>query len=210
MNDIEIDKNYFDLNFINIINNCEIERLQSFMNYMLENYSVDNDASDINAIQNIISSLFGNEFDANHFYRQMKYLINKGCYNRLVKKFKNDLINLNFQESRVELIVEMIKSHYEKIVEMQKQNELNLNRSVVNFEIKTEMPVMNTNYKISNANGEANRDMKKQNILMKFKFDNNKGESNLNDEIIIQMDKTQLVDFYGEIEKIQEKLDLLY
>jgi hypothetical protein len=211
MNDLEIDKIYLDSNFVYLINNCEIDRLQTFFNFALENYSVENDQSKINSIQNIISALFGNDIESNNIYRQVKYLINKGCYNRLLKKFKNDLINLEFKESRVELILESIKNHYERIVELQKKDELNNYQSIINFEIKTEMPVMNTNFKITNDDGDFNKDLKKQNILMKFQLDKkNCDDSNKNDEILIQMDKTQLVNFYEEIEKIQEKLDLLY
>jgi hypothetical protein len=216
MNELEIDRHYFDNDFISIINNAEIEKLQTFFNFVLENYSYEIDHNKISSIQNIILAFFGNDIDANHFYRQIKYLINKGCYNRLVKKFKNDLINLNFEEIRVDLIVELIKNYYEKIVEVQKKDELHTNKSIVNFEIKTKIPVANTNYKILNEKGELNKDMKKQNILMKLKLDRKESEENLNlqnnfnDEVIIQMDKSQLVDFYEEIEKIQEKLDMLY
>jgi len=216
MNELEIDRYYFDSEFINIINNADKEKLETFTKYVLENYSYENDFNKISSIQTIIMAFFGNDIDAINFYRQMKYLINKGCHNRLMKKFKNDLINLNFEENRVELIVELMKNYYEKIVDLQKKEELSTNPSIINFEIKTEIPVANTCYKILNEKNEINRDLKKQNISIKFKLEKNdscenvSSSKNLNDEMIIQMDKSQLVDFYAEIEKIQEKLDLLY
>jgi hypothetical protein len=214
MNELEIDKTYLDIKFVNIINNSQIERLESFFNYVLENFSLENTYDKIFSIHEIISEIFGNNIDASHFYRQVKYLINKGCYNRLLKKFKNDLINLNLEESRVDLIIDLIKNYYEKIIEIQKKEELNTNKSIVSFEVLTEMPVVNTNYKILNENGEFNKDLRKQDILLKLKIDSNFSDEETkienNEDIIIQMDKTKLVSFYEEIEKIQEKLDLLY
>ena len=53
MNELEIDKYYFDNDFINIINNADTEKLETFIKYVLENYSCENDYNKISSIQNI-------------------------------------------------------------------------------------------------------------------------------------------------------------
>jgi hypothetical protein len=67
------------------------------------------------------------------------------------------------------------------------------------------MPVINTNYKIK-TESSMNDDVKKQNLIINFNLQSESGLNNL----FFEMNKAQLINFYEEIEKIQEKLDKLY
>ncbi len=81
-----------------------------------------------------------------------------------------------------------------------------LNSHLKDFQINTEMPVSYSNYEVSSQYKEAkNVDYKKQQI--NFNFTVHDGSDK---EIFFSMNKGQLLNFYEEIEKIQEKLDKLY
>jgi hypothetical protein len=215
MNELEIDQTYLDENFIRSVNFLDDEKFSQFINYLLENYEDDTDQNKISIYSKIISSLFGGQLipDENHFYRQIKYLVNKGVYNRVSKKFKNDLLSLEISETKIEIVVEAIKPHLEKIYNLNKiKDQISTNLIVTDFEIKTEMPVSTSKYEMINEVGSLNEDTKKQNVILKFNLKNKLviKDKLSNGNLVFQMDKTKLIDFYEQVEKIQEKLDKLY
>lgn len=203
MNEIEIDKEYIDEIFINRLNSLDDEKFNYIINYTLENYQIDSNHEQIAYFCKIIATLFGNEIDSLHFLRQIKYLVNKGSYNRLTKKFKNDLLLLNMNENKIDNLIEIQKNYFEKINEINKRENSD-NYLVEDFSVKTLMPVHTTNYNLKNNDKNIlNEDLKKQNILIKLDIKDH-------ESLQIQMDKTKLINFYEEMEKIQEKLDKLY
>jgi regulatory protein YycI of two-component signal transduction system YycFG len=98
----------------------------------------------------------------------------------------------------------MIKIDIDNLNEKLKNSGLNC--YLKDFQINTEMPVSYSNYEVSPVNKDAkNVDYKKQQI--NFNFTVHDGSDK---EIFFNMNKGQLLNFYEEIEKIQEKLDKLY
>lgn len=205
MNEYELDKSYLDDNFISKINNLDNENLSGLFNLILDDLTNEINNEKISSINNIISALFGNEINSTLFFRQAKYLINKGLYNRLSKKYRNDLLSLNFNQEKTDLLIELMKTYIDKIAEINKKSEMKED-IVKDFEIQTTMPVYTTNYHIKEE--KLNEDYKKQTLTLKLELENK--NSNNNKELFIEMNKSQLVNFYEEIEKIQEKLDKLY
>ncbi len=215
MKELEIDQNYLDENFIRSVNSLEEEKFNQFVNYFVDKYEDDTDQEKISHYSKIISSLFGSQvvLDPNHFYRQVKYLINKAIYNRVSKKFKNDLLSIEMAEGKIDIIIEAVKLNLERINSANKSNDqISNNLIVTDFEMRTEMPVSTSNYELSNEAGALNDDAKKQNLIIKFnlKSKSNEDEKICNSSLAFQMDKTKLIDFYEQVEKIQEKLDKLY
>lgn len=208
MNEVEIDQTYLDESFINLINNLENEKLAGIVNYILENFESSFDQEKLANFTKVITALCL-DVDSNKFLRQLRYLINKGTYNRLFKKFKNDLLSINLSEEKIDLMIDIQRNYLEKINQINKKEKSKIGNSnytiLKDFEVKTEMPVFNTNYKIKNEKS-MNNDIKKQNLILNLKLQDEVGPNNL----ILQMDKAQLINFYEEIEKIQEKLDKLY
>lgn len=216
MNDLEIDQFYLDENFVRIVNFLNEEKFSQFIHYLLENYEDDvTDQHKISLISKIISSLFGSQVipDANHFYRQIKYLVNKGVYNRVSKKFKNDLLNIEISETKIDIVVDALKLHLDRINHFNKSNDqISTNLIVSDFEIKTEMPVGSSKNEMINEVGCLNEDIKKQNVIIKFNLKSKLLQNGKlkNDNLVFQMDKPKLIDFYEQVEKMQEKLDKLY
>jgi hypothetical protein len=179
MNESEIDEVYLDSKFSFQINGLDDEKFQLLLNYILENYSESFEAKKITDFTKVISSLFGSELDCLNLFRQFIYLINKAVYNRLSKKFKYDLSTLGFTEGKIERIVESIRPFLERINEI-KENRESKNKKfyIRDFEIKTEMPVYNSEYNINKNSICFNEDANKQNIFVKFNYDIDEHEEN--------------------------------
>ncbi len=232
------DKNYLDENFINSINSLNNDNFSTLFTYFIENYNAITSQSDFSQISNILISELKTDISFNNFYRQIKYLINKGVYLRLSKKFLVDLINLGLEEDKVSIIRDIQKANLDKLTELinKSQNDSNNNyikgiNKIIDVEIKTQMPIYNGNYEAFINNEEKgkidnNEDVNKQNVFINFKLNaknicennfknnenaNNKSKGNLGyfQNLNIKMNKVQLAEFYAEIEKIQENLDKL-
>lgn len=203
MSDLELDQMYMDESFVSLINKSDEEKLVTCVNFLIENYNTEMDYDQIVHVNNSINALYGNHLDANSFRRQMKYLTNKGLYNRLSKKYRNDLIALGFDEDKVNILIELQKNFYENNVKKNENEEKQKDLFVKDFEIKTEMPVYTSNYKIKEEN--INNDLKKQNVVLNL----NIGNQTKSERMMLMINKTQLINFYEQIEKIQENLDKL-
>jgi hypothetical protein len=195
MEESEIDKTYIDESFIIDINLIDSERYSTLISLIIENYNEDISNDKLVYITNIISTIFGHDINSSNIYRKIKYLINKGIYNRFTKKYKIDLINLGLNESRVDEIINIAKNSAGELYKPTKTN----HNTLKDVQITTNMPVYTSNYNIANDGS----DLKKQKILLKFDYTSETSS-------LIEMNKTQLFSFYQEIEKIQEKLDKLY
>jgi hypothetical protein len=114
MNEYEIDQNYLDNEFVNIINIMENEKFAELINLFLENYENSLSHERLTYYTKIISSSIL-DIDSHKLMRQIKYLINKGVYNRLSKKFKNDLLQLLLDEEKIDTLIEIERFHLDKI-----------------------------------------------------------------------------------------------
>jgi hypothetical protein len=195
MDENEIDKTYLDEVFINDLNSIDSDRFTFLISLVIENHTEEMNNDKLETITKSISSIFGHDINSSNIYRKLKYMINKGLYNRFTKKYKNDLINLGLDESRVDEIINIAK---ESTFEPGKNNKTETN-IVKDIQITTNMPVYSSNYNIT----EDGADLKKQKVVLKLDYNND-------DSTLIEMNKNQLFTFYQEIEKIQEKLDKLY
>jgi hypothetical protein len=200
MEEVEIDSLYLDGDFIYKLNDLGVEKLSGLVNAVLDIYEEDLNNEKLTYITKVISNLIGQDIDGLDFFRKLRYLIKKGVYNRWSKKFKSDLLELGFAEGGVDNVIESAKEYLDKLNEVsRKQN--TPDSYIKDFELTTEMPIYN-----NNLNHQELNDTKKQNIVLKLDIEN-KGYKEKN---LISMNKGQLVSFYKEIERIQEKLDKLY
>ena len=199
MDENEIDKIYIDELFINDINSIDIDRYSSLISFIIENYTEEISNDKLAYITNIISSIFGHDSNSTNIYRKLKYLINKGIYNRFTKKYKLDLLNIGFDENKIDEIINIAKET-PSLGELYKSTKSNTN-ILKDVQITTNMPVYSSNYNIDPAKDGS--DIKKQKLLIKFDYSSDTSS-------LIEMNKNQLFTFYQEIEKIQEKLDKLY
>jgi hypothetical protein len=199
MNENEIDKTYLDEIFINDINTIDLDRFTSLINLIIENYSEEISNNKLTHITNFITTIFGHDTNSNNIFRKLKYIINKGIYNRFTKKYKLDLINLGLEENKIDEIINSAKEN-STLGEIYKSNKTTTN-ILKDVQITTNMPVYSSNYSIDPAKDGS--DLKKQNLLIKFDYSSDSSS-------LIEMNKNQLFTFYQEIEKIQEKLDKLY
>jgi hypothetical protein len=197
MDENEIDKTYIDELFIIDINSIDIDRYSSLISFIIEYYSEEITNDKLAYITNIISSIFGHDINSTSIYRKLKYLINKGIYNRFTKKYKLDLINLGLDENKIDEIINIAKES-PSLGELYKSTKSNTN-ILKDVQITTNVPIYSSNYSI-NQDGS---DIKKQKLLIKFDYSSDTSS-------LIEINKNQLFTFYQEIEKIQEKLDKLY
>ena len=194
---------YFDQQFINNISEIENSKFSQLINFVVEGYSYEINHEKLTNISKSFQSIFGNDKNPLTIYRKLKSLIHSCVYNRFSKKFKTELLNLGLKQEKVEILCEIVKVDLENLNEKLKTSEFT--SYLKDFEIKTEMPVLFTNYKVLNEETQ-NQDYKKQSIDINLIIN----ENNENKEIFFEMNKSQLVNFHEEIEKIQEKLDKLY
>lgn len=190
INDNIPDANYLDENFINLLNSISNENFNAIFIHLIENYSAVASQSDFNQFSKLSLSEINSEIAFNNFYRQIKYLINKGVYLRLSKKFLMELINLGFSEEKVNLIRDIQKANLDKLLNLINKSEKDSNNNsikglhkIIDVEVKTEMPSYNTNYetfKAENGNSDNyNEDIKKQNVYLNLKLDKKHfGENN--------------------------------
>jgi len=205
MNEHEIDKAYLDDKFVNVVNNLENEKFGEFVNLLVENFENDLSHQKISNFSKFFSTSII-EIDSTKFLRQLKYLVNKGTYNRLSKKYKQDLLRIHMNEDKIDIMIEIQRVYFENFNLINKrEGEMLKNIILKDFEIKTEMPICNTNYNVK-SNFSLNEDIKKQNLIVNLNLLSSENFTNL----VVQIDKSQLINMYEEIEKIQEKLDKLY
>ena len=104
------EKLYLDEVFIKRINNTDTNSLLSLVKLLLENYKTELNYEQIQYFSDQFKSLY-DEQDVDNFIRQLKYLINKGIYNRITKRYKNELIELGIEQEKVEAISNLQKQY---------------------------------------------------------------------------------------------------
>ncbi len=197
MNETEIDAVYLDGKFVMTVNSIDEENFDLVIKFVLENYEETIEANLLASVERVIKSLITQDHDSLNLYRQFKYLVNKAVYNRLSKKFKNDILAIGIQEDKIDKIIELVRVYIDNISKGGVER-----NTIKDFEIKTQMPVYKSEYNLKKNNISPNEDVNKQNVLIKF---------NLEKEILfLEMDKIDMTNFYEQVEKIQEKLDKLY
>ena len=197
------DKDYLDEAFIRKINNSEINSLLSLMKELLENYRTELNYEQFQYFNNECKSLYDEGYSEN-FIRQLKYLINKGIYNRITKRYKSDLIELGIEPEKVEAISNLQKQYQEINFDKNEKNVKNNTIYLKDFDMYTEMPVHYSDYKINNEDQE-NPDIKKQNIILNLNLSNNEKDEHK----ILEIDKQKMINLFEKIELIQEYLDKL-
>lgn len=203
MENENLDKNYLDENFVERINNTDNEALHSLLTFLVENYETELTYEQIELFNNKCKSIYENSLNSENFIRQIKYLINKGIYGRIIKKFKNDLLELGISQEKIDIISEVFKKYYEINLEknenFNKKNDLYLK----DFDMFTEMPCHFSDYNLF-KNDEKNEDIKKQNLFINLRLtEGNKNDTNQ----IIAFDKNKMIAFFEQIEKMQEIID---
>ena len=197
------DKDYLDEVFIKRINNTETNSLLSLVKLLLENDQIELNYEQIQYFSDQFKSLY-DEQDVDNFIRQLKYLINKGIYNRITKRYKNELIELGIEQEKVEAISNLQKQYQEINFDKNEKNVKNNTIYLKDFDMYTEMPVHYSDYKINNEDQE-NPDIKKQNIILNLNLSNNEKDEHK----ILEIDKQKMINLFEKIELIQEYLDKL-
>ena len=72
------------------------------------------------------------------------------------------------------------------------------------FDMMTEMPVVDTDYRAM-EDEEKNVDFKKQKLIINLRLNKNGKDK----REVIQVDKTKLIGLFSQMEKLQEELDKL-
>jgi len=199
----KLDKDYLDEVFIKRINNTDTNSLLSLVKLLLENYKTELNYEQIQYFSDQFKSLY-DEQDVDNFIRQLKYLINKGIYNRITKRYKNELIELGIEQEKVEAISNLQKQYQEINFDKNEKNVKNNTIYLKDFDMYTEMPVHYSDYKINNEDQE-NPDIKKQNIILNLNLSNNEKDEHK----ILEIDKQKMINLFEKIELIQEYLDKL-
>ena len=199
-----IDKEYIDDAFVNKINNSNNETLKNCLIYFLENYKTEYNYEELEKINNECQPLFDDDLNIEHFIRQLKYLINKGVYGRINKRYKTALIELGFSPEKMELFCEVQKSFFDANLETNEKEAKNQIYTLKDFEMMTEMPVVDSKYRVM-VDDEKNEDIKKQKLLINMRLT----KGNENNREVIQVDKNQLIGLFSQIEKLQEQVDKL-
>ena len=199
-----IDKEYLDTVFINQLNGIDNDSFKNLCNYFLNNYKTQNNYEDLDKLFQECQSIIDNDLNTEHFIRQLKYLFNKGIYGRINKKHKADLIELGFTPEKMEILCEIEKKYFELNLEKNEEENKKEISTLKDFDMITEMPVVDTKYKAI-VDGDPNNDFKKQKLLINLRLNKN-GEDKRE---VIQVDKTKLIGLFSQIEKLQEQLDKL-
>ena len=199
-----IDKEYIDDAFVNKINNCDNETLKNCLIFFLENYKTEYNYEDLEKINHELQSIFDDDLNIEHFIRQLKYLINKGVYGRINKRYKTALIELGFSPEKMELFCEVQKNYFDANLETNEKEAKNQIYTLKDFEMMTEMPVVDSKYRVM-VDDEKNEDIKKQKLLINMRLT----KGNENNREVIQVDKNQLIGLFSQIEKLQEQVDKL-
>ena len=199
-----IDKNYLEPTFINCLNNIDNESLRNLCKMFLSTYKTEYTYEDLEKLNQECQSFIDNKLSVEHFVRQLKYLFNKGIYGRINKRHKADLIELGINPEKMEVIFEVEKQFFEENLEKNEDNEKKQICTLKDFDMMTEMPVVDTSYKAM-VDEEKNVDFKKQKLLINLRL-NKDGKDKRE---VIQVDKTKLIGLFSQMEKLQEELDKL-
>ena len=195
---------YFDQNFIDGMNEIENSRFSQIIQLVIESVSFEANHEKLTNVSKIFNSIFAAEKTPLAIYRKLKSLVHFCVYNRFSKKFKNDMLTLGLKQEKIDILCDLVKIDIDNLNDKLKNTELTA--YLQDFEIKTEMPVSSTNYQVSSeSKSTPNIDYKKQSLNINFTI-----HDGGNKELFFSLEKGQLVNFYEEIEKIQEKLDKLY
>ena len=199
-----IDKEYLDNAFIAQLNSIDNESLQNLCNFVLSTYKTEYNYEDLEKLNQECQTIIDNELNIENFIRQLKYLFNKGIYGRINKKHKAELIELGLSPEKMEILCEIEKRYFELNLEKNENEDKKQIMNLKDFDMITEMPVVDTKYN-SMIDGEKNEDFKKQQLLINLRL-NKDGEDKRE---VIQVDKTKLIGLFSQIEKLQEQLDKL-
>lgn len=147
---------------------------------------------------------YGVSIDCEKIFRELKNFISEIIYNRVSKKFKQELITKGFDSERLDIIFEKINEHQSK-----EDNDILANNSncatLEDFVIQTKAPINTTNNKLVEESNYFNEniDSKKFEVFMNMDLSNGKKE-------LLKINKINLISMFEEIEKLQEKIDELY
>ena len=166
MEEDEIDKEYLDENFVKKLNTLEDESLRGLIEHLLSSYSPELSFEEIETFSKELSSMVSasSSMNTTHFIRQLKYLINKGIYSRINKKYKAELVALGIDLKKVELLAEVQKTYHD--INMTKNEEAIKDevKMIKSFDMFTDMPIGYSDYPAFD-NGEKNEDIKKQKVF---------------------------------------------
>jgi len=202
--DDNIDKDYIDTSFVNVINNIDNDSLKNICNLALSTYKTTYSYEDLEKLNQECKNIIENESNIEHFIRQLKYLFNKGIYGRINKNYSKALIELGLSEEKILILYETQKKYFEENLLKNEEDEKNTILTLKDFDMITEMPVGDTQYKTM-VDGENNYDFKKQKLFINLRL-NKDGEDHRK---IIQVDKNKLIGLYSKMEQLQEQLDKL-
>ena len=198
------DKEYLDNIFINCINGMDNNSLKNLCKIFLSTYKTEYNYEDLEKLNQECQSIINNELAIEQFIRQLKYLFNKGIYGRINKRHKAELIELGINPEKMEIIFEVEKKYFEENLEKNEEEEKKQICTLKDFDMMTEMPVVDTSY-TANIDQEKNVDFKKQQLFINLRL-NKDGKDKRE---VIQVDKTKLIGLFSQMEKLQEELDKL-
>ena len=198
------DKEYLDDIFINCINGMDNNSLKNLCKIFLSTYKTEYNYEDLEKLNQECQSIINNELAIEQFIRQLKYLFNKGIYGRINKRHKAELIELGINPEKMEIIFEVEKKYFEENLEKNEEEEKKQICTLKDFDMMTEMPVVDTSY-TANKDQEKNVDFKKQQLFINLRL-NKDGKDKRE---VIQVDKTKLIGLFSQMEKLQEELDKL-
>ena len=199
-----IDKDYLDPQFITCINSIDNDSLKNLSYLFLSTYKTEYTYDDLDRLKQECQSILENELSIEHFLRQLKYLFNKGIYGRINKRHKADLIELGITPEKVEVISETEKKFFEQNLEKNEEDDKKQICTLKDFDMMTEMPVVDTDYRAM-EDEEKNVDFKKQKLIINLRLNKNGKDK----REVIQVDKTKLIGLFSQMEKLQEELDKL-
>jgi len=199
-----IDKEYLEKSFITCLNGIDNESLRHLCEVFLSTYKTEYNYEDLEKLNQEVQSILDDDLTFEHFIRQLKYLFNKGIYGRINKRHKAELIELGLTPEKMEIISEAEKKYFEGNLEKNEEEEKKQICTLKDFDMMTEMPVVDTNYRAM-VDDEKNIDFKKQNLFINLRL-NKDGKDKRE---VIQVDKTKLIGLFSQMEKLQEELDKL-
>ncbi len=199
-----IDRDYLDHQFINFINSIDNDSLKNLSYLFLSTYKTEYTYDDLDKLKQECQSILDNELAIEQFIRQLKYLFNKGIYGRINKRHKADLIELGITPEKVEVLSEAEKKFFEENLEKNEEDDKKQICILKDFDMMTEMPVVDTDYRAM-EDEEKNVDFKKQKLIINLRLNKNGNDK----REVIQVDKTKLIGLFSQMEKLQEELDKL-
>ena len=199
-----IDREYLEPSFINMLNTIDNDSLRNLCKVFLSTYKTEYTYEDLEKLNQECQSIIDNELTIEHFIRQLKYLFNKGIYGRINKRHKAELIELGITPEKMEIICEVEKKYFDNNLEKNENEDKKQICTLKDFDMMTEMPVVDTRYRIQ-MDEEKNVDFKKQKLFINLRL-NKDGKDKRE---VIQVDKTKLIGLFSQIEKLQEELDKL-